>query len=49
MKIRIVLAMLIVSIAPLLYGCGYNAMQANEEAVKRRGGTWNRHTSAVPT
>jgi LemA protein len=34
MKIRIMLVALVVSIAPLLSGCGYNAMQANEEAVK---------------
>jgi LemA protein len=52
MKIRIVLAMLIVSIAPLLSGCGYNAMQANEEAVKAAWGdvesAYQRRTDLIP-
>ncbi|NTW58211.1 MAG: LemA family protein [Nitrospirae bacterium] len=52
MKIRIVLAMLIVSIAPLLYGCGYNAMQANEEAVKAAWGdvesAYQRRADLIP-
>jgi len=52
MKIRIVLAMLIVSIAPLLSGCGYNAMQANEEAVKAAWGdvesAYQRRADLIP-
>jgi LemA protein len=52
MKIRIVLAMLIVSIVPLLSGCGYNAMQANEEAVKAAWGdvesAYQRRADLIP-
>jgi len=52
MKIRIVLAMLIVSIAPLVSGCGYNAMQANEEAVKAAWGdvesAYQRRADLIP-
>ena len=52
MKIRIVLAMLILSIAPLLSGCGYNAMQANEEAVKAAWGdvesAYQRRNDLIP-
>jgi LemA protein len=52
MKIRIVLAMLIVSIAPFLSGCGYNAMQANEEAVKAAWGdvesAYQRRADLIP-
>ncbi len=52
MKIRFVLAALVVSIAPLLSGCGYNAMQANEEAVKAAWGdvesSYQRRADLVP-
>jgi LemA protein len=52
MKIRIMLAMLIVSIAPLLSGCGYNAMQANEETVKAAWGdvesAYQRRADLIP-
>jgi LemA protein len=52
MKNRIVLAALIVSIASLLSGCGYNAMQANEEAVKAAWGdvesAYQRRTDLIP-
>ena len=34
MKIRLLLVALVISIVSLLSGCGYNTMQANEEAVK---------------
>ena len=52
MKNRIILAVLIVSIAPLLSGCGYNAMQANEEAVKAAWGdvesAYQRRADLIP-
>jgi LemA protein len=52
MKIRIVLVALIVSIVPLLSGCGYNAMQANEEAVKAAWGdvesAYQRRADLIP-
>jgi LemA protein len=52
MKIRIVLATLIVSMVPLLSGCGYNAMQANEEAVKAAWGdvesAYQRRADLIP-
>jgi LemA protein len=52
MKNRILLVALIVSIASLLSGCGYNAMQANEEAVKAAWGdvesAYQRRTDLIP-
>jgi LemA protein len=52
MKIRIVLVALILLIAPLLSGCGYNAMQANEEAVKAAWGdvesAYQRRADLIP-
>jgi len=52
MKNRILLVALIVSIAPLLSGCGYNAMQANEEAVKAAWGdvesAYQRRADLIP-
>jgi len=52
MKIRIVLVSLMLSIAPLLSGCGYNTMQANEEAVKAAWGdvesAYQRRADLIP-
>src|SRR5512136_1300553 len=52
MKIRIMLAVLVALISQLLYGCGYNAMQANEEAVKAAWGdvesAYQRRADLIP-
>ncbi len=52
MKIRLMLAVLFVSIAVMLSGCGYNTMQANEEAVKAAWGdveaTYQRRADLIP-
>jgi LemA protein len=52
MKNRILLFALIVSIASLLSSCGYNAMQANEEAVKAAWGdvesAYQRRADLIP-
>ncbi len=52
MKIHIMLVALILSIAPLLSSCGYNAMQANEEAVKAAWGdvesAYQRRADLIP-
>ncbi len=52
MKIRLLLAMVILSIGTTLSGCGYNTMQANEEAVKAAWGdveaTYQRRADLVP-
>ncbi len=52
MKIRSLLAVLIIAIGSLLSGCGYNTMQANEEAVKAAWGdveaTYQRRADLIP-
>ncbi len=52
MKMRLLLVVLAVSIAAMLSGCGYNTMQANEEAVKAAWGdveaTYQRRADLVP-
>ena len=52
MKIRILLVALIVAIASQLSGCGYNTMQANEEAVKAAWGdvesAYQRRADLIP-
>src|SRR5512139_1180329 len=52
MKIRLLLAAVVLSIASLLSGCGYNTMQANEEAVKKAWGdveaTYQRRADLIP-
>jgi len=52
MKIRMLLVALIISIASQLSGCGYNSMQANEEAVKAAWGdvesAYQRRADLIP-
>ena len=52
MKTRILLVTLFVSIAAMLSGCGYNTMQANEEAVKAAWGdvesAYQRRADLIP-
>lgn len=52
MKIRMLLLASILSIGPLLSGCGYNTMQANEEAVKAAWGdvesAYQRRADLIP-
>ncbi len=52
MKIRSLLAVLIIAVGSLLSGCGYNTMQANEEAVKAAWGdveaTYQRRADLIP-
>ncbi len=52
MKIRLLLAAVIISIGTMLSGCGYNTMQANEEAVKAAWGdveaTYQRRADLIP-
>jgi LemA protein len=52
MKIRVLLAAGILTVTSLLAGCGYNAMQANEEAVKAAWGdvesAYQRRADLVP-
>ncbi|MDA8100359.1 MAG: LemA family protein [Nitrospiraceae bacterium] len=52
MKLKMVLAMLALSLTVLLSGCGYNTMQANEEKVKQAWGdvesAYQRRADLVP-
>ena len=52
MKVRVLLTALAVSLASLLSGCGYNTMQANEEAVKAAWGdvesAYQRRADLIP-
>jgi LemA protein len=52
MKIRILLVALIIAITSQLSGCGYNTMQANEEAVKAAWGdvesAYQRRADLIP-
>jgi LemA protein len=52
MKIRLLLAALVLSIGSLLSGCGYNTMQSNEEAVKAAWGdvesAYQRRADLIP-
>jgi LemA protein len=52
MKIRMALLAAVMLLGPLLSGCGYNAMQANEEAVKAAWGdvesAYQRRADLIP-
>ena len=52
MKIRILLVALVIALASQLSGCGYNTMQANEEAVKAAWGdvesAYQRRADLIP-